>query len=41
MLSPRIMLHQNKTLFSNVRPLTHLLLCTITMGIWSIMAKNP
>lgn len=41
MLSPEIMLHQNNTLFNNVRPLIHLLLCTKTIGIWSIMAMNP
>jgi len=40
-LSPKIIEHQNKTLLSSVRPLTHLLLWTMTMGICSIMAKNP
>lgn len=32
-LKPRIMEHQNRTLFNKVRPLTHLLLCTMTIGI--------
>lgn len=40
-LSPKIMEHQNRTLLSSVRPLTHLLLCTMTIGICSIMAKKP
>jgi hypothetical protein len=33
MLSPKIMLHQKRTLFNRVRPLTHLLRCSITIGI--------
>jgi hypothetical protein len=41
MLSPRIILHQKSTLLSKVRPLTHLLLCTMTIGICSIIAKKP
>jgi hypothetical protein len=40
-LNPSTILHQNSTLFNNVLPLTHLLLCTMTIGICSIMAKNP
>ena len=40
-LNPNTILHQNSTLFNSVLPLTHLLLCTMTMGICSIMAKNP
>jgi hypothetical protein len=41
MLSPKIMLHQKRTLFNRVRPLTHLLRCNITIGIWSIIAMKP
>jgi hypothetical protein len=41
MLSPRIMEHQKRTLLSKVRPLTHLDLWTMTMGICSIIAKKP
>jgi hypothetical protein len=41
MLSPNTILHQNRTLFNSVRPLIHLLRCTMTMGICSIMAKKP
>ncbi|KAJ8107181.1 hypothetical protein OPT61_g9042 [Boeremia exigua] len=40
-LNPSTILHQNSTLFSSVLPLTHLLLCTITIGICSIIAQNP
>lgn len=40
-LNPSTILHQNSTLFNSVLPLTHLLLCTMTIGICSIMAKNP
>ena len=41
MLKPKIILHQNNTLFNRVLPRTHLLLCIITIGICSIMATNP
>ena len=40
-LSPKIILHQNSTLFSNVLFLTHGSLCTITIGICIIIMKNP
>ena len=40
-LNPSIILHQNSTLFNKVLPLTHRLLCTMTIGICSIMAKKP
>lgn len=40
-LNPNTILHQNSTLFSSVLPLTHLLRCTMTMGICSIIAKKP
>jgi hypothetical protein len=40
-LSPKIMLHQKRTLFSRVRPLTHLLLWTMTIGICNIIAMKP
>jgi hypothetical protein len=40
-LSPKIILHQNSTLFSSVRFLTQGSLCTMTIGICIIIMKNP
>lgn len=40
-LNPKIILHQNSTLFNNVRLLTQGSLCTMTMGICIIIMKNP
>jgi hypothetical protein len=40
-LNPKIILHQNNTLFNNVRLLTQGSLCTMTMGICIIIIKNP
>lgn len=40
-LKPKIMLHQNRTLFNNVLFLTQGILCTITIGICIIIIKNP
>jgi len=40
-LNPKIILHQNSTLFNSVRFRTHGSLCTITIGICIIIMKNP
>lgn len=39
--SPRIIEHQNSTLFKMVRPFTHFERCTSTIGICSIIAMKP
>lgn len=40
-LNPKIILHQNSTLFNSVRFRTHGSLCTMTIGICIIIMKNP